>query len=512
MISSRDSISRSGRRSTVLIAAVWSTASLVLAVAGCQSRAKPQAGTRLPEVIVVVSKKLTMPIVVNPIGTTRALNDVTIRARVKGFLEEKHFEDGRNVKKGDLLLVIEEKPYQVRLELAKAELAAAQAAVKKAKASKANIVSQARLALDEAQLRLDEVEERREQILLSRKAVSQEDYDKAQAQRKKSAAQVDADRASLEQAEADYTIDIENAQAELARAQSSLDDAALNLTYCRVIAPIDGRIGELKVKRGNLVGDGSATELVTIQQLDPMGLDLRPAARYLPNATALVSKGIHVKVMVEGERLHPHTGATLFIDNQVDTETGTFLVRASVPNPDGALLPGQYVKATVVIGEYVDAVVVPEQAVVEGQEGARVFVVDAANKVQVQKVSAIDAYQGLRVLESGLDAGQRVIVEGIQLVRPGQSVKPIEAPLEKYQKTAPPTYNTDPRLNSKVSHVPGFDSLPPGGEPSAPRSGPEPRRAEPGAKKSPPDAEKAVPDTKAKPGASPATTPQKRGR
>ena len=227
-----------------------------------------------------------------------------------------------------------------------------------------------------------------------------------------------------------------------------------------MVAPIDGRIGELKVKPGNLVGDGSATELVTIQQLDPMGLDLRPAARYLPNATALVSKGLHLNVTVEGERPHPHAGTTLFIDNQVDTETGTFLVRASLPNPDGAVLPGQYVKAAIIVGEYVDAVVVPEQAVAEGQEGARVFVVDAENKVQIQKVAAIDAYQGLRVLESGLDAGQRVIVEGVQLVRPGQTVELIEEPIEKYQKTAPPTYNTDPRLTSKVSRVPGFDSQP----------------------------------------------------
>jgi membrane fusion protein (multidrug efflux system) len=444
----------------LVVAGMCSTATLVIAIAGCQTRAKTQAGTRMPEVTVVVSKKMSMPIVVNPIGTTRALNDVTIRARVKGFLEEKHFDDGKNVKKGDLLLVIEEKPYQVRLELARAELAAAEAALKKSKASKANIVSKAKLALDVAQLRLDEVEERREQNLLSRKAVSQEDYDKAQAQRKKSAAQVDADRASLEQAEADYTIDIENAQADVARAKSSVDDAALNLTYCRMLAPIDGRIGELKVKRGNLVGDGSATELVTIQQLNPMGLDLRPAARYLPNATALVSKGVHVKVTVEGERPHPHQGTTLFVDNQVDTETGTFLVRASLPNPDGAVLPGQYVKAAIVVGEYVDAVVVPEQAVAEGQGGARVFVVDAENKVQVHKVGAIDAYQGLRVLESGLDANQRVIVEGVQLVRPGQTVKPIEDPIEKYQKTAPPAYNTDPRFSSKVSRVPGFESQP----------------------------------------------------
>ena len=138
---------------------------------------------------------------------------------------------------------------------------------------------------------LDQVEERRERNLLARKAASQEDFDKAEAQRKKSEAQVEADLANLDQAPADYKIDIDNAKAEVAKAKAAVEDAKLNLGYCRMFAPIDGRIGELKVKVGNLVGDGGATELVTIQQLDPMGLDFRPPARYLPVATALLGQG-----------------------------------------------------------------------------------------------------------------------------------------------------------------------------------------------------------------------------
>src|SRR6202035_2699158 len=120
-----------------------------------------------------------------------------------------------------------------------------------------------------------------------------------------------------------------------------------------------------------------------------------------------------------GERYYPYTGKTLFIDNKVDENTSTFLARAVVPNPEGAILPGQYIKATITVGEYVDAVLVPEQAVLEGQEGTRVFIVDTENKVQVAKVQALDNYKGLRVLESGVEPGQKVIVEGIQLVRPG---------------------------------------------------------------------------------------------
>ena len=277
-------------------------------------------------------------------------------------------------------------------------------------------------------------------------------------QRKKSVAQVEADRASLEQAEADFKIGIASAKAELAVAQAAVDDAKLNLSYCKMYSPIDGRIGELKVKVGNLVGDAGATELVNIQQLEPMGLDLNPPASRLPIATKLQEKGgFRSRVFVEGKRQHPYMGKTIFIDNTVDKQTSTFLVRAEVPNPDGSILPGQYVEPTITVNDMYDAVVVPEQSVLEGQEGPRVYVVDAANKVQVTKVTPLDDYQGFRVLESGLEPGQRVIVEGIQLVKPGQVVEPVEVPLDQFRNTAPPTSDDDRFFDSRVSRLPGHD-------------------------------------------------------
>jgi membrane fusion protein, multidrug efflux system len=442
---------------------------------------------------------MTLPLVVKPIGTTRALNDVTIRARVKGFLQEKHFADGSNVKKGQLLLVIEKRPYEVQVEAAKAQLAAAKARLEKATASKNVPVSQARLALDSAQLTLDQIEERRERNLLTRNAASRDDFDKAEAQRKKSAAQVEADQANLAQAEADYRIDIDNSKAEVARAESAVEDSQINLGYCEMFAPIDGRIGELKVKLGNLVGDTGATELVNLQQLDPMGLDLMPAARYLPVATALQeSGGVDVHVFVEGERPHSHVGRTIFVDNKVDTQTGTFLVRAEVRNPDGSILPGQYIRANLTVGKYVDAIVVPEPAVLEGQEGSHVFIVDAANKVASVKVSTVDDYQGLRVLETGLEGGERVIVDGIQLVKPGQPVEVEEVPLEKFQQSTPPSFNTDSRFTSKVSQLPGLTNPPP--------------KAQPASKGAKPESKKGTPEKKAEPEPRPAAPTEKKAR
>jgi membrane fusion protein, multidrug efflux system len=446
------------RKLLLLLACSSSLFAALLGLAGCKGTTTPERVPPLPSVTVVDSKRMTVPIIVNPIGTTRALEEVTIRARVRGFLTERHFEYGTNVKKDDLLLVIDEKPFKVALEQAQAQLSAATASLEKAQSSKAVEVAKATRAIDQAQMRLDEVEERRERILLARKAASQEDYDKAQAQKLKSAARVEADQASLDQSVADYKIDIDSAKAEVARARAALDDAQISLGYCRMYAPIAGRIGELKVKVGNLAGDAGLTELVTIQQLDPMGLDVRAPARYLPEATALLENGVAVSLTVEGERRHPHVGKAIFIDNVVDQQTSTFLLRAVVSNPQGTLLPGEYVKTTMTVGQYVDAVVVPEQAVLEGQEGTRVFVIDAETKVDVAKVIGIDSYKGLRVLDAGLEAGQRVIVEGVQLVRQGQKVKPEAAALEKFMTEEAPPLPGDLRFNSRVSRVPGRDA------------------------------------------------------
>ena len=297
-------------------------------------------------------------------------------------------------------------------------------------------MAKARVSLDQTQLQLDRVEERRERNLVARKAASQEDYDQAKAKVEKSAAQVEADSASLQQALADYEINILSAQAKIDQARADLQAAEIDLGYCRMFSPIEGRIGELQVKLGNLVGPATSmddtTSLVSIQQLDPMGVDLRCALRYLPIITRLVKKGLEVRLRIGGQKAHPHTGKITFMDNTIEPTTSTVLVKAEVPNPDQTILPGEYVKVEVNIGEYAGGIVIPDAAVVEAQEGSRVLLVDDQNKVGVAIVNRLDVYQGLVVTESGLNEGQKVIVKGVQLVRPGQTVKTEEADLEKF--------------------------------------------------------------------------------
>jgi membrane fusion protein (multidrug efflux system) len=203
-------------------------------------------------------------------------------------------------------------------------------------------------------------------------------------------------------------------------------------------SPIDGRAGLAKVKVGNLVGPAAGggsdyTELVVVRQLDPMGVDIPVASRYLDRVARLIGQGLPVEVFrpgLEGEEDRRFPGKATVIDNTIDPTTSTFLVRAEVENPEKAILPGEHVKADVRVGEVRDAVVVPERAVVESQAGPTVYTVDGQGKVAVVPVRASFTHEGLRVLESGLEPGQAVIVEGLQLVRNGMAVKTRPATLE----------------------------------------------------------------------------------
>jgi RND family efflux transporter MFP subunit len=390
-------------------------------------------------VSVVEARRMTVPIMAEPIGTTRALQEVSIRARVRGFLKEIHFKEGGDVKSGQLLFVIDEEPFKAKLAEAQAALEQAEASLKKARESKAREVAAAQLAVGRAMLVFSELEERREMALLKRNASTTEDVQRKQALRQKDAAQVEAEKASLDQAKADFETQIVAAQADVAGAKAKVADAQIDLSYCRMSSPIDGRIGMAEVKLGNLVGPGTGggssdyTELAVVRQLDPMGVDMTVSSRYLDRVTPLIGQGLPIEVFrpgLEGEEARRFPGMATVIDNTINPTTSTFLVRAGVANAAQTILPGEYVKVHARVGEVRDATVVPEQAVVETQAGPTVYTVDKQGKVAIVPVRAGFTHEGLRVLESGLQPGQEVIVEGMQLVRAGMTVKTRPASLD----------------------------------------------------------------------------------
>jgi len=313
------------------------------------------------------------------IGRVTAIDKVDIVARVPGFIEERYFTEGQQVKTGDLLFRIEQATYKAAVEQQRANLA-------KAKATEVN-----------AALQLG-----RAKALVSKQATPQ---------------------ATVDQRAADEAA----AQANVLAAQALLDQADINLGYTQIRSPIDGRIGLANFTVGNLV-DPSSGKLATIVRQDPIYVIFQASERDVINYKRRIAesadKSPHAAVHIQlpNGSAYPHPGLTNLLDVQVETTTDTVAVRAQVPNPEGLLIPGGVVGVTVERGAPRPALVVPQSAVQLDQAGRYVLVVDEAKKVELRRVTT-GVEQGRDVVVTdGLKEGELVIVEGIQKVRPGQVV------------------------------------------------------------------------------------------
>jgi membrane fusion protein (multidrug efflux system) len=319
------------------------------------------------------------------VGRVQAIKTVNLVARASGFLRKQAFTDGQQVKAGDLLFVIEQDTYQ-------AAVVRAEAALLKARAVEKN----AALTLQ------------RNQTLLRTNAVPQ---------------------STVDQNVADH----DSAQADVLAAQAALDQAKIDLGHTEIRAPIDGRIGMIQVSVGNYVGPNSGT-LATIVSQDPIYVLFPISTRQFVDYKQRLASGAAVpeaavaRVKLPNGQYHPHTGPIDFYDIQVNRGTDTLTVRALLPNPDGWLLDGQIVDVTVDVGEPRQALVIPQAALQLDRSGSYVLVVDQDDRVDQRRVKT-GAVEGSEiVVEQGLKAGERVIVEGVQKVRPGQRVVPTPAP------------------------------------------------------------------------------------
>ena len=363
--------------SIVRYAVIIYFASSLFLIVGCE-RKQEQAAP--PVVTVAKVTQMTVPVYLNYVGNTQAVRSVDIVARVEGFLWERHFIDGADVKEGDLLFVIDPRQYQASLDNARGQLAE-----------------------DEAALAYAREQVERYRPLAEKQYITRDAFDQYVTKVKEAEAAVEADRAAVRLAE-------------------------LNLSYCKMYAPFDGRIGQRQVDVGNVVGStqgpGQTTGLANIVQLDPIYVYFSPTERDLPEILRKRNEGdLLVTVILPDESIHPHQGKVDFIDNTVDSTTATITMRAVVPNPEKTLLPGQYAKVRVLLTTEPNAIVVPEQAVSEDQEGLYVLVVGQDNKVEERKVEAGTIYNEMRVIESGVKPDELVITEGLQKVKPGTLVQ-----------------------------------------------------------------------------------------
>jgi RND family efflux transporter MFP subunit len=317
---------------------------------------------------------------------------VNIAARISGIIEAAPFREGALVKKGDVLFVIDDRPFKADLENKKATLAK----------------DQAQVALTQAQLS-------RSEDLIKKKAIAQQDYDTSKA-------------------------GFDQAKAQLAADQAAVDTAQLNLDWTRVTSPINGRVSRMQVTVGNLVngGAGQATLLTTVVSVDPMycyvSVPERSFLKY--QAYAERSKGESVRqakipcfVQLENEKNFPHRGTIDFIDNSVDPATGTIQLRGVIPNSNGALTPGLFAQMRITGSGPYKTLLVPDIAVGAEQNERFVMVVEKGDTVAVRKVQLGELFGSLRSITEGLNPDERVIVNGLQLVRPGAKVMPKDAPI-----------------------------------------------------------------------------------
>jgi RND family efflux transporter MFP subunit len=403
-----------------------------------------------PEVTVAVPSTRDVTNYIEVTGTAQPVQSVDIRARVKGFLKERHFKEGSIVAKGQFLLLIDEVPFQVQLEQAKTRLAEAEANLKKARQSRSREVARAQLALDESQLKLAQIDENRQHNLFNRNAGTREEMDRTEANRRKNEAQVEATRASLDQAEADYETNILGAEANAGAARTAVRNAEIELGYCRMYSPIDGRISRINFHEGNLVGDGASSLLATIVKIDPIyayvNVSEYDLLRYRTRSGSPGQPGVDSAPMPmelglsdEGDR-YPHRGEADYQDPGVDAGTGTIRVRGLFPNRDQSILPGFFVRIRVPLDRRKDALLVPDRALGIDQTGTYVLVVNKDDIVEYRPVKAGALRDGLRVVEGAIGPKDLVVVDGLLRARPKLKVSPkAEAPAAKAVASADPS-------------------------------------------------------------------------
>jgi RND family efflux transporter MFP subunit len=373
------------------------------------------------------------------VGQTEAVRTVEVRARVEGFLERQAVADGADVRAGDLLFVIDPRPFEATLRQARANVARDAAQAGQAEAAlvqrEADVLqAQANLERDLAQLENARTQERRYRTLLDRELIAREQYDQLRTNLTALQATVQADRAAVDNARAALAAAraaIDNARAAIRAGEAAVDSARLQVGYTTIRSPLDGRMGRAEVRVGSLVGRADSTLLATVSTLDPMYVNFSVSEREALGVWRRRQAELRARpdadpiaITLPDDSVYPHAGRLDFVDRAVDPRTGTLALRAVFPNPQRLLQPGQYVRLRILVEERAGALLVPQAAVQESQGAASLFVVGPDRTVQARPVRLGPRFGALWVVEDGVRAGEQVVVKGLQQVRPGMRVAP----------------------------------------------------------------------------------------
>ena len=342
---------------------------------GCRKKeAVSTAATAVP-VMVTEAVSMDVPVELREIGAVEAYNTVSVTARVSGQLMKVGFREGEDVNEGDLLFQIDPRPYEAAL-----------------------LQAQANLERDQTVLAKAETDIVRYKDLVQKDYVTKQDYDLVVATAAESKATVKADSALVR-------------------------NAHLNLEYCSIRAPIAGRTGNIHVKQGNLVTANSSNPLVTLNQIAPIYVTFTIPEQHLTEMRRLASaRQLTVWAVIPTDTTRVFEGKLTFIDNTVNTETGTIMLKGTFPNKDRALWPGQYVQVGLVLGNHLNATVVPIAAVQSSQDKSFVYVIAPGDTVQLRPIDQGPVFAGKVVIEKGVAPGERVVTDGQLMLRPGSKV------------------------------------------------------------------------------------------
>jgi multidrug efflux system membrane fusion protein len=405
-----------------------------LALAGCSegrggAQAKPGPPPPVP-VGAATAEARTVPVQVTAVGTVQAYTTVGVKSQVAGQIQQVHFTEGQEVKRGELLFTIDPRPLQAAVKQTEANVAKDRAALRQAEAALAQrqaevSQAQANLERDLAQLDNARVQEERYAMLLKRELVAREQYDQVRTALAALQATVTADRAAVENARASARAAeamVDNARAVIQADEAMVETARLQLGYTTIHAPMDGRTGNLLVQAGNVVKTGEDSPLVVIAQIRPIYVSFAVPEQHLTAIASFRGQGpLKLDAILDGGR-RTVTGTVTFVNNTVDATTGTIQLKATFPNADSALWPGQFVDVALTLTSE-RAVLVPTQAVQAGQKGPYVFVVKPDSTVESRPVKVGRRLAREVVIDDGVKAGERVVTDGQLRLVPGARVE-----------------------------------------------------------------------------------------
>ncbi|MBO0798677.1 MAG: efflux RND transporter periplasmic adaptor subunit [Blastocatellia bacterium] len=398
----------------------------VLMFSGCSMKGKDPAAPPPPSVEVVRVEQRDVPIYSEWIGTLDGMVNAEIRAQVSGYLLRQVYHEGSFVRRGELMFEIDPRPFQAALDQAKGDLAKANAQL--AQANSQLLQAQAQLAQAEANKGKTQLDVDRYTPLAKENAITVQDLDNAVQSNLAAQAQVKASSAGVETAKSAIVA----AKATIAAAEAAVKTAELNLGFTKITSPIDGVAGIAQAQVGNLVSPTSGP-ITIVSTLDPIRVYFTPTEQEYLNFTRTnptqsqrdaAGRKLELELVLVDGTIYPRKGRFFVADRQVDQKTGAIRLAGIFPNPGNTLRPGQYGRVRAITSVKYGALLIPQRAVSELQGSYRVAVVGSDNKVKIRQVKVGNRVDSMWIIEEGLKAGETVIAEGTQKVRPDMIVNP----------------------------------------------------------------------------------------